>query len=97
MRHSRSYPRRAAVDRIADAAMPRFDESDVSQRPPWWWIFIMPGKIMLWLEYMFPSGVTEAIGSARRRNVPLIQVLYSIGFYLLAGGLLALTWALSPP
>ncbi len=47
-----------------------------------WWIFLMPGKVILWLQYMFPEKISSAIGAARRRNVPLIQLLYSLGFYL---------------
>lgn len=42
----------------------------------------MPGKVILWIEYMFPSRVSGVFGSARRRNVPLIQLLYSISFYI---------------
>jgi len=70
------------INRLADAAMPKFDASDVSERSEWWWIFIMPGKIILWLEYMFPRRVGGVFGSARRRNVPLLQIVYSIGFYV---------------
>lgn len=48
-----------------------------------WWILRGPGKILLWLEYMFPDRVAHAIGSARRRRSPIVQVWYSICFYLL--------------
>jgi hypothetical protein len=87
---------RPAVDRIANAAMPIYDETEVSERLAWWWIFFMPGKVILWIEYMFPKGVGGAFGSARRRNVPLIQVLYSIGFYLAVVMFILLAWILSP-
>jgi len=70
------------IDKLADAAMPKFDASDVSERGGWWWIFIMPGKVILWIEYMFPRRVGGVFGSARRRNVPLLQVVYSVGFYV---------------
>ena len=70
------------VDRLGEAAMPKVDSSDVSNRPAWWWIFFMPGKIILWIEYMFPRQIVGVFGSARRRNVPLIQILYSVYFYL---------------
>jgi hypothetical protein len=67
------------VDSIA--AMPKVESTEVSQRPVWWWILIMPGKVILWIEYMFPRRVGGVFGSARRRNVPLIQFLYSLYFY----------------
>lgn len=74
--------RRRTVDRLADAAMPKFDDTKVSEGPLWWWIFVMPGKVILWIQYMFPERLVGVFGSARRRNVPLIQVLYSIYFYI---------------
>lgn len=71
------------LDGLARAAMPRTDSSEVSRRPARWWIFFMPGKVILWIEYMFPArGLGSVFGSARRRNVPLIQILYSLFFYL---------------
>jgi hypothetical protein len=73
--------RKTAIDKLADAAMPKIDDSDVSERRAWWWIFFMPGKVILWIEYMFPHKLGGVFGSARRRNVPLIQVLYSFYFY----------------
>jgi hypothetical protein len=69
------------IDEIADAAMPKTDISKVSERSKLWWIFILPGKVILWIEYMFPRRVSGAFGSARRRNIPLLQLVYSIGFY----------------
>jgi hypothetical protein len=41
----------------------------------------MPGKVILWIEYMFPRRLSGVFGSARRRNVPLLQMLYSLFFY----------------
>jgi hypothetical protein len=69
------------VDRLAESAVPKIDESEVTHRPAWWWIFFMPGKVILWFEYMFPRRIGGVFGSARRRNVPLIQVVYSLYFY----------------
>jgi hypothetical protein len=77
-----SAKRKTAIDRLADAAMPKVDDSDVSDRRAWWWIFFMPGKVILWIEYMFPHKLGGVFGSARRRNVPLIQVLYSVYFHV---------------
>jgi hypothetical protein len=81
MPNSNRARRKTAIDRLADAAMPKFDDSDVSDRRAWWWIFFMPGKVILWIEYMFPHKLGGVFGSARRRNIPLIQILYSIYFY----------------
>ena len=69
------------VDRLAEAATPKLDETNVSSRPMWWWVFVMPGKVMLWMQYMFPERFARVFGSARRRNVRLIQILYSLYFY----------------
>jgi hypothetical protein len=52
-------------------------------RPAWWWFFLMPGKVILWLDYMFPRRVGGVFGTARRRNIPLLQLLYSLYFYFL--------------
>jgi hypothetical protein len=76
------------LDKLADAALPKADDSHVSERSTLWWIFVMPGKVILWLEYMFPSRLVNAFGSARRRNVPLIQVLYSLTFYVFFAAIL---------
>ena len=75
------------LDKFAEATTPRVDDSDISERSVWWWIFVMPGKAILWLEYMFPESFRSVFGSARRRNIPLIQILYSIYFYVAAIGL----------
>lgn len=74
--------RKRVVDRIADAALPKPDETNASGRPLWWWVFVMPGKVILWIQYMFPERLAGVFGSARRRNVQLIQILYSVYFYV---------------
>lgn len=81
--------RKNVVDHLGDAAAPKVDRDALTTRPAWWWLLFMPGKVILWLEYMFPGrGVSAAFGTARRRNVPLIQVAYSLGFYIVIGILL---------
>jgi len=90
-----SKPKRG-VDSLADAAMPFQDQTKPSERPAWWWVFFMPGKIILWIEYMFPRGVGGVFGSARRRNVPLLQILYSIFFYIAFGIFIAIILSLHP-
>jgi hypothetical protein len=70
------------VDALGQAARPQRESADPSRRPTWWWVFFMPGKVILWFEYMFPKRLTGVFGRARRRNVPLIQLTYSVHFYL---------------
>jgi hypothetical protein len=79
--------KKRAIDRLADAARPAVDSGNVSERSGWWWILLAPGKAILWLEYMFPGRITNVFGTARRRNVPLIQLLYSLYFYVAVLGL----------
>lgn len=73
--------RKPIIDVVAASARPKIDDSDVSQRGRLWWAFIMPGKVILWIAYMFPESFGSIFGSARRRNIPLLQVAYSIAFY----------------
>lgn len=47
--------RKNVIDMLAEAATPKLDRDDVSGQPAWWWIFFMPGKVILWIEYMFPE------------------------------------------
>jgi hypothetical protein len=82
--------RKKLVDRLADAATPATDDSDVSRRPILWWLFFMPGKVILWIQYMFPERIVGVFGSSRRRNVPLIQLLYTIQFYIAVAVVIAL-------
>src|ERR1700743_3082734 len=79
-------PKRA-IDRFADAARPTIDSGNVSERSLWWWILLAPGKAILWLEYMFPRRVVRGFRPARRANVRLIQLLYSLYFYVAVLGL----------
>lgn len=69
------------LDRLGIAALPKTDETQLSARSFWWWILLGPGKFILWIQYMWPERGSGPFGSARRRNVPLVQVLYSLSFY----------------
>ena len=42
-----------------------------------WFLFLLPGVLILWLEYMFPSK-GNAIASARRRKSKPVTVLMAI-------------------
>jgi hypothetical protein len=55
----------------------------VSERSLIWWVFFMPGSVILWFQYMFPTKFVDSIASARRRNVPSIQLAYTLAFYAL--------------
>lgn len=83
---TRDRPKRA-IDSFGEATKPQLDGSELSQRSGWWWFLVMPGKVILWVEYMFPERISGVFGTARRRNVPLIQILYSLFFYIVVIGL----------
>ena len=70
------------AESISKLASKNSDQLIPSDKPLSWWLLIMPGKILLWLEYMFPSTISGGIASARRKDVPAIQIYRSIGFYL---------------
>lgn len=59
-----------------------FSPDDGLPRRWWWWVFIAPGKIVLWIEYMFPERISGVFGSARRKKSIIIQIWYSITVYL---------------
>lgn len=56
-------------------------EDSVAGHSIWWWVFFLPGKIMLWFEYMFPRRLRGVFGTARRIKSPIVQVWYSLSFY----------------
>lgn len=59
-----------------------FSDDPRHPRSKLWWAFVAPGKVILWFEYMFPERITSVFGSARRKRSPIVQVLYSVMFYL---------------
>ena len=69
------------IDRTGKAARPRVDDTPLSQRSLLWWIFFMPGTVILLFDYMFPNKITGVFASSRRRHVPLFQIAYSLMFY----------------
>jgi hypothetical protein len=47
-----------------------------------WWLFCMPGAVVLWFRYMNPESVRDSFGTARRRNVVLFQFITTMFLYL---------------
>ncbi len=52
-----------------------------------WLVFRCPGAVILWIRYHFP-GKGQVYVSARQRGVPIIEVMFSLGFWLVAGVIL---------
>ena len=54
--------------------------------------FLMPGRIILWLLYMFPGSTYQKVRmSSRHARSPYMTYLYSVAFWILMGlGVLAL-------
>lgn len=42
---------------------------------------MLPGRIILWINYMFPKGYGSVASSYRQSKSPVMIVLYSLGFY----------------
>ncbi len=70
---------KTASKRVADDL---FGPEETKKHSVLWWIFITPGKVILWFEYMFPHRVGGVFGSARRRKSPIIEISYRITFYI---------------
>jgi len=50
----------------------------------WKWL-LLPGVVMLWVQYMFPSGGMSAVASTSRRvRSPVMTAVYSAAFYMVA-------------
>lgn len=45
-----------------------------------WLIFRCPGAVILWFRYYFP-GKGNVLVSGRQRGVPIIEVMFSLGFW----------------
>lgn len=77
------------IDEIGEASRAQKAETPLSQRPLGWWLFYMPGTVILWFQYMFPNSVTQGIAGGRQRNVPLVQLGMTLTLY---GGILLLSF-----
>jgi hypothetical protein len=49
-------------------------------RTVFWYLFVMPGMAMTWIEYMFPSR-GNVYASGRRKDNTLVHVIYSLGIW----------------
>ena len=47
-----------------------------------WVLFVLPGVIVLWVQYYFPSK-GQLWASRRRKDNFVVQVLYSVGLWVL--------------
>jgi hypothetical protein len=50
----------------------------------WWWVFCAPGAMLIWVEYMFPRR-GQVWASGRRYGNRIIQIVYSLGLYVIVG------------
>lgn len=68
-----------------DVFRPTEDDKDHTAA---WWLFFAPGKLFLWISYMFPASVISAIAAGRQISSPTVQILFSIIFWILLIALL---------
>jgi hypothetical protein len=57
-----------------------------------WLIFFFPGTVILWWHYYFPKH-GDVWTSARRKDVPAMQFLYSLAFWAVAALMLLIFFA----
>lgn len=88
----RGGSQRSAAEKFADLTTPDTTNANISDHSVWWWAFVLPGKAILWVQYMFPESFSGIFGSARRRDIPLIQILYSLIFYTIVAILIMCLW-----
>jgi len=60
-----------------------------------WWLFFAPGKVILWLNYFFPNEGQVWV-SARRKGNPIMEVLYSLAFWVVIAGLVWMIFSPGP-
>lgn len=75
---------RLALADDVDDDLDLYDQDALQQRPAsrglGWLIFRAPGQMLLWINYYFP-GKGELWRSARQRGNPIVEVIYSLGFW----------------
>jgi hypothetical protein len=71
-------------------------DNNIPPRPPrglLWLIFYAPGTLILWWQYYFLKH-GDAWASARRKDNPHMQLLYSLGFWATAALMLTFLFML---
>lgn len=49
-------------------------------------LFVFPGRVLLWLQYMNPKGGMAGVAASKRRaNSPIMTFIYALGFWALTG------------
>ena len=49
-------------------------------------LFVLPGRVLLWLQYMNPKGGMAGVAASKRRaNSPIMTFIYALGFWALTG------------
>jgi hypothetical protein len=56
------------------------ENSNTSSRGLFWLFFRLPGAVLLWIQYYFPSN-GRVLVSARQRGNPIMEFIFSIGFW----------------
>lgn len=55
--------------------------------------FLIPGRVILWINYMMPGkGYSAVRQSARNARSPIMTLIYSIGFWVLLGYAIYAGW-----
>ena len=67
-----------------------FERENIPRIKPtgWWRWYLLPGQVIQWFLYMFPSGrYSRVVSDTRQARSPLMTYVYSTVFYfmLLAG------------
>ena len=56
--------------------------------------FLVPGRVILWINYMMPGkGYSAVRQSARNARSPIMTFIYSIGFWAILGYSIHAGWA----
>ncbi len=83
MKRPPNIKRRDFLERVSDLTERNSEPLFPQGKSVLWWIFLAPGKVLLWFDFMYPETMSGAIGSGRRRRVPLSQFVATLAFYIL--------------
>ena len=49
-------------------------------------IFVFPGRVLLWIQYMNPKGGMAGVAKSKRQaSSPIMTFIYALGFWALVG------------